>query len=148
MEIWIDADACPRVVKDILFRTADRLEIVVTLVADRPLQVPSSTNIKTIAVPAGVDAADDEIVRLVQPGDLVITADVPLAAAVIEKGGLVIDHKGHFFNEENISEHLSMRNFIDELRTSGVETGGPKAYSKRDREAFARCLDVFLAKGI
>lgn len=146
MQIWIDADACPRVVKEILYRAADRVQVPLTLVANRSLQVPRSRYIRTVQVASGFDVADQEIVRRMAAGDLVITADIPLAAAVIEKGGHALEPRGEFFSEENIGERLAMRNFMDELRSSGVETGGPASFSKADRTHFANQLDRFLAR--
>ncbi len=146
MQIWIDADACPRVVKEILYRAADRVQVPLTLVANRSLQVPRSRHIRTVQVASGFDVADQEIVRRMAAGDLVITADIPLAAAVIEKGGHALEPRGEFFSEENIGERLAMRNFMDELRSSGVETGGPASFSKTDRTHFANQLDRFLAR--
>lgn len=144
MRIRVDADACPRAVKEILYRAAKRRGIVMTLVADRPLRVPSLPSIETVLVPAGVDAADDEIVRLAEPGDLVITADVPLAAAVIKKGAVVITPHGRFYDKNNIGEQLSLRNFMDELRGTGVDTGGPPPFSAADKASFANALSALL----
>ena len=146
MQIWIDADACPRVIKEILYRAAERLHVPLTLVANKALHTPPSSYIKVIRVAAGLDVADREIERLLEPGDLVITADIPLAAAVIEKGGHALDPRGEFFSEDNIGERLAMRNFMDELRSGGVETGGPSSFNRTDRTAFANQLDRFLAK--
>lgn len=146
MQIWVDADACPNVIKDILFRVADRLQIPVTLVANKLLRTPPSRFIKAIQVPAGFDVADREIVLLVQAGDLVITADIPLAADVIEKGGHALNPRGEFYTRDNIQQHLAMRNFIDELRGSGVETGGPAPFNQGDRHTFANQLDRHLAR--
>ncbi len=146
MQIWVDADACPRVIKDILFRAAERLHVSLTLVANRPLQTPLSHFIKVIQVPAGFDVADSQIVQRLQQGDLVITADIPLAAAVIEKGGHALDPRGEFYTQDNIGERLAVRNLMDELRSSGVDTGGPAALSQRDRQVFANQLDRFLSK--
>jgi uncharacterized protein YaiI (UPF0178 family) len=146
MQIWVDADACPNVIKDILFRVADRLQIPVTLVANKLLRTPSSRFIKAIQVPAGFDVADREIVLLAQAGDLVVTADIPLAADVIEKGGHALNPRGEFYTRDNIQQHLAMRNFIDELRGSGVETGGPAPFNQGDRHAFANQLDRHLAR--
>lgn len=144
MKIWIDADACPRPIKELLFRAAERRSIVLTLVANKAISFPASRWIRGIQVGAGADVADQEIVRLLEAGDLVITADIPLAADVIEKGGFALDPRGDFFSEENIRERLSVRNFLDELRSSGVETGGPAAFSAKDKQAFANQLDRFL----
>ena len=146
MQIWVDADACPRVIKEILYRAAKRVQVSLTLVANQPMQTPPSPYIKTLQVPAGFDVADNRIVELLQPGDLVITADIPLAAEVIERGGFVIDSKGNLIDEENVRERLSIRDFMSDLRDSGVETGGPAPFSKGDRQAFANQLDSFLAR--
>jgi hypothetical protein len=146
MHIWVDADACPNVIKDILFRAAERAKISLTLVANKLLHTPPSRHIKAIQVPAGFDVADNKIAQLVEPGDLVITADIPLAAQVIEKGGHALNPRGEFYTPDNIREFLTMRNFMDGLRSSGVETGGPPALSQSDRQAFANQLDRFLVK--
>ncbi|NKI67788.1 YaiI/YqxD family protein [Collimonas pratensis] len=146
MQIWVDGDACPYVIKEILFRVAERLQITVTLVANKLLRVPPSRFIKALQVPAGFDVADNEIVRLLQPGDLVITADIPLAADVLAKGGKALNPRGEFYTEDNIQQHLTMRNFMEELRGSGVETGGPTTFSQSDRHLFASQLDQFLQK--
>ncbi|WP_211460807.1 YaiI/YqxD family protein [Collimonas silvisoli] len=146
MQIWVDADACPSVIKEILFRAADRLQIAVILVANKLLRVPPSRFVKAIQVTAGFDVADREIVRMLQLGDLVITADIPLAADVLEKGGHALNPRGEFYTKDNIQQHLTMRNFMDELRSSGVETGGPAAFSHNDRHLFAAQLDRFLQK--
>jgi uncharacterized protein YaiI (UPF0178 family) len=146
MQIWVDADACPGVIKEILFRVADRLEITVTLVANKLLRTPPSRFIKSVQVPAGFDVADREIVLLVQVGDLVITADIPLAADVLKKGGHALNPRGEFYTNDNIQQHLTMRNFMDELRGSGVETGGPAPFSHSDRQTFANQLDRHLTK--
>lgn len=146
MQIWVDADACPNVIKDILFRAAKRVEVQTTLVANQELQVPGSPFIDTVQVRAGLDVADHYITAHVQPGDLVVTADIPLAAAVIEQGGYALNPRGEFYSEANIRQRLSLRNFLDELRSGGVETGGPSAFSQRDRQAFANQLDRFLVK--
>ena len=146
MHIWVDADACPKVIKEILYRAAERLRIPLTLVANRPLRVPPSPYIKTLKVPAGFDVADKQIVDEIQANDLVITADIPLAAAVIEKGGHALDPRGEFYTESNIRERLSVRDFMDELRGTGVVTGGPSELSQGNRKAFANELDRFLRK--
>lgn len=146
MQIWVDADACPGAIKDILFRAAERVRVQVTLVANSALQVPPSPYLRRVQVPAGLDVADKRIVELLAPGDLVITADIPLAAAVIEKAGHALNPRGELYTKDNIRERLSMRNFMDELRGSGVATGGPSALNQRDRQAFANSLDSFLAK--
>jgi uncharacterized protein YaiI (UPF0178 family) len=145
VNIWVDADACPGVIKDMLFRVADRTQIMVTLVANRHLRTPPSRFIKSIVVPAGFDVADKEIVKLAQAGDLVITADIPLAAEVVANGVAVLNPRGEMYTVDNIQQHLTMRNFMEELRGSGVETGGPAAFSQADGRAFARQLDRFVA---
>ncbi|MEL6383214.1 MAG: YaiI/YqxD family protein [Cyanobacteria bacterium J06626_18] len=146
MQIWVDADACPKVIKEILFRAARRVEIKTTLVANQELQIPASDYIDAVLVRAGLDVADSYIVQHLQSGDLVITADIPLAAAVIDKEGYALNPRGEFYSKANIRERLSIRDFMDQLRSSGVETGGPPAFNQRDREAFANQLDRFLAK--
>ena len=147
MKIWVDADACPGVVKEILFRAADRTGVQLTLVANQPLNTPSSPNIKSLQVPRGFDVADDEIVKRLQAGDLVITSDIPLAAEVIEKGGHALSPRGEMHTSENIGARLNMRDFLDTMRASGVEmSGGPAAFSQKDKQTFANELDRFLAK--
>lgn len=146
MQIWVDADACPKVIKDILFRAAERVRVALILVANRPLQIPASDHIKSILVSAGFDVADHHIIRELCPGDLVITADIPLAAEVLKKGGHALNPRGEFYSKANIGERLAMRNFMDELRNSGVNTGGPPTFDQSDRKAFADQLDRFLAK--
>jgi uncharacterized protein YaiI (UPF0178 family) len=145
MQIWVDADACPNVIKEILFRAADRLRIPTTLIANQLIRVPPSPYIKAIQVPHGFDVADEKIVQQVMPGDLVITADIPLAADVLERGGHALNPRGEFYTTENIRERLNVRDFLDGLRASGVETGGPAPLSSADRKAFANQLDRFLA---
>lgn len=145
LQIWVDADACPAVIKDILYRAAQRTGLMLVLVANQPLRVPNSPHIRAIQVPKGFDVADHHIASRVQPGDLVITADIPLAAAVVDKGGYALNPRGELYSAENIRELLDMRNFMDTLRSSGIETGGPAAFSHADRQAFANRLDRFLA---
>lgn len=145
MKIWIDADACPKPIKELLYRAADRKKIELTLVANRSLAYPASRWISSIQVSAGADVADQEIIRLLEPGDLVVTADIPLAAETISQGGHALDPRGDFFSEENIRERLSVRNFMDDLRSNGIETGGPAAYGAKDKQKFANKLDRFLA---
>lgn len=147
MQIYVDADACPKVIKEILFRAAERLQIQLTLVANKLLYCPPSKVIRAMQVPAGFDVADNKIAQLVEPGDLVVTADIPLAADVIARGGHALNPRGEFYTEDTIQERLTMRNFMDGLRGSGVETGGPPTFSQRDCQAFAKQLDRFLAKG-
>ncbi len=146
MKIWVDADACPAVIKEILYRAANRAQVPLTLIANQMLRVPPSPGIQALQVPSGFDVADRRIVQESEAGDLVITADVPLAAQVIAKGALVIDPRGELLNAQNIQERLTMRNFMEGLRSSGVETGGPAALSSADRQAFANQLDRLLAK--
>ena len=146
MHIWVDADACPVAIKEILYRAANRLERPLTLVANQMLRVPPSPWIKAVQVPSGFDVADQRIAQSAVQGDIVVTADIPLAAAVIAKGALVIDPRGELLDAGNIQERLSMRNFMETLRNSGVETGGPSAMSTADRQAFANQLDRLLAK--
>ncbi len=147
MQIWVDADACPVVVKEILFRAADRTGVQLTLVANQPLTTPNSSNIKTLQVPRGFDVADDEIVKRLDAGDLVITSDIPLAAEVIDKGAHALSPRGEMFTTENIRARLNMRDVLDTMRASGVQTdGGPAAFSQRDKQEFANNLDRFLTK--
>lgn len=146
MHIWVDADACPGVIKEILFRAAERAQISLTLVANKLLRTPPSVYIRAIQVPAGFDVADAKIAQEMQHGDLVITADIPLAADVIARGGHALNPRGEFYTRENIQECLTMRNFMDTLRGSGVETSGPPAFNQADRQAFANQLDRFLTK--
>ncbi|MFB0935520.1 MAG: YaiI/YqxD family protein [Propionivibrio sp.] len=146
MKIWVDADACPAVIKEILYRAANRAQVPLTLIANQMLRVPPSPWIQALQVPSGFDVADRRIVQESEAGDLVITADVPLAAQVIAKGAVVIDPRGELLNAQNIQERLTMRNFMEGLRSSGVETGGPAALSSADRQAFANQLDRLLAK--
>jgi uncharacterized protein YaiI (UPF0178 family) len=147
MKILVDADAFPVVAREILFRASDRTGVAVTLVANQALSSPSSPNINTVQVAQGFDVADDEIVKRVQPGDLVITSDIPLAAEVIQKGGHALSPRGEMHTSENIGARLNMRDFLDTMRSSGVEMGGgPAAYSQRDKQAFANSLDRFLTR--
>lgn len=146
MKIWVDADACPGVIKEILFRAAERTKIETTLIANQLLRVPPSPYIRALQVPAGFDVADNRIAQEVQPGDLVITADIPLAAQVIEREGFALNPRGEFYTRDNIRERLTMRNFMEELRGSGVDISGPSTFSQSDRQAFAAQLDRFLAR--
>lgn len=143
-QIWVDADACPVVIKEILFRAAERARVGVTLVANQHLRTPPSRYIRSIQVAGGFDVADDEIVQRVRAGDLVVTQDIPLAAQVIEKAALAINPRGELYTTETIAQQLSMRNFMDELRGSGIDTGGPAPFHSRDRQAFANQLDQWL----
>jgi uncharacterized protein len=145
MQIWVDADACPKVIKEILFRAAERVEVPVILVANHPLQTPRSRWVRSLQVSSGFDVADNEIVRRLSPGDLVVTADIPLAWEVIEKGGHALNPRGERYTRDTIRERLGMRDFMETLRASGVDTGGPSTLSQKDRQAFANQLDRFLA---
>jgi len=146
MHIWVDADACPAVIKEILYRVAERLQIMLTLVANQPLQVPRSRFIATLQVSSGFDVADNKIVQAAQPGDLVITADIPLAAQIVEKGAHALNPRGELYTRDNIKERLALRNFMGELRNNGVVTGGPAPLALADRQAFANRLDSFLTR--
>jgi uncharacterized protein YaiI (UPF0178 family) len=147
LKIWVDADACPVVVKEILYRAADRTGVELTLVANQPLNTPSSPNINSVQVPQGFDVADDEIVKRCEAGDLVITSDIPLAAEVVEKGAHALSPRGELHTKENIGARLNMRDFLDTMRSSGVEmSGGPAAFSQRDKQDFANNLDRLLTK--
>lgn len=148
MQIWVDADACPKIIKSILYRAAERMSISMILVANSPLKIPSSPYIDTIQVSSGFDVADKHIVNAMQGGDLVITADIPLAAEAIEKGGHALNPRGEFYTTENIRQRLTMRDFMDELRGSGVNTGGPPSLSHSDRQSFANELDRFLTRHV
>jgi len=146
MHIWVDADACPKVIKEILFRASQRLSIPVTLVANQGISVPASSLIRAIQVPAGYDVADNYIVQQLEAGDLVITADIPLAAEVLEKKAHALNPRGELYTENNIKERLMMRDFMSDLRSSGIQTGGPAALNQKDRQAFGNALDHFLAR--
>ena len=146
MKIWVDADACPVVIKEILFRAAERRRVQVTLVANRPVRIPPSPCITFVQVASGFDVADNEIVKRLESGDLVITSDIPLAADVIEKGGYALSPRGELYSTENIRARLNVRDFMDTLRASGINTGGPPVLSKSDRKSFADHLDSLLAK--
>ena len=146
MKIWVDADACPVVIKEILFKAAERTGISLTLIANHSMHIPPSRYIQFVQVSSGFDVADNEIVKRMQTGDLVITGDIPLAAEVIEKGGHALNPRGEMYSVDNIKALLNMRDFMDTLRGSGIETGGPAALSQNDRQAFAKHLDKFLAK--
>lgn len=146
MQILVDADAIPSVIREILFRAAERTHTSLVLVANVPLKIPRSQVITGIVVPAGPDEADDKIAEMAEPGDIVITADIPLADRAIEKGATVIDTRGVMYTVENIKERLTMRNLLEDLRNSGVDTGGPSPFTPRDRQAFANRLDRLLVK--
>jgi len=160
MRIWVDADACPNVIKDILFRAAERAHVTLTLVANQPVRIPRSPYIKALQVPAGFDVADNKIVELAEAGEMLavaesyengkpvretLAADIPLAAGVIDKGGHALDPRGESYTRDNIKERLAMRKLMDELRSSGIDTGGPTTFSNADRQAFANKLDRLLA---
>lgn len=146
MQIWVDADACPNAIKEILFRAAERVRIPLVLVANTMLQIPRSPYISAMRVGAGFNVADNVIVKEMAGGDLVVTADIPLASEVIAKKGHALNPRGEFYSKENIAERLAMRNFMDELRETGVDTGGPSSFNMKDRQAFANRLDSFLTK--
>jgi hypothetical protein len=146
MRIWVDADACPVVIKDILYRAAERSQVHLTLVANTPLHTRRSSWIQLVQVERGFDVADSYIVNAVESGDLVVTSDIPLAAAVVEKDASALNPRGELYSRENVRELLDMRNFMQTLRSAGVDTGGPAALSQSDRQAFANQLDRFLAK--
>lgn len=145
MDIWVDADACPAVVKDILYRAAERTGTLVTLVANQTLEIPRSRFIRFIRVAPGFDIADNEIVRRVNQGDLVITSDIPLASDAIDKGAYALNPRGELYTSENIRARLNMRDFLDTMRASGINTGGPPALNQKDRQQFANNLDRLLA---
>lgn len=146
MQIFVDGDACPIVCKEILYRVAERLQLNLVLVANQLLRVPGSRFIRAVQVPGGMDVADQEIVRLVSKGDLVVTADIPLASQVLEKGGFALNPRGDFYTSDNIAQLLTMRAFMEELRSGGVDTGGPAPYGNADRQNFANQLDRHLAR--
>jgi hypothetical protein len=146
MKIWVDADACPATIKDILFRAAERTGVQVTLVANQPVRIPPSRYIEALQVRSGLDVADNEILKRLGVGDLVITSDIPLAAEVIENGGYALDPRGELYAADNIRSRLNMRDFMDTLRASGIDTGGPPALSQSDRKSFAKNLDKLLTR--
>lgn len=146
LQIWVDADACPVPVKEILFRAAERAQVQVTLVANHALRTPPSRFVRSLQVAGGFDVADNEIVARVAAGDLVVTQDIPLAAQVLEKGAQAVNPRGVPFTRDSIAQQLSMRNFMEELRGAGVDTGGPSAFHPRDRQAFANQLDIWLSR--
>ena len=146
MNIWVDADACPVAIKEILFKASNRTGIQLTLVANQRVSIPPSQHIKMIQVSSGFDCADNEIVKRMVPGDLVITSDIPLAADAIDKEGLVLSPRGERLTKDNIGPRLNMRDFMETMRASGITTGGPSAFSQSDRKAFADQLDQLLSK--
>lgn len=146
MKIWVDADSCPVVIKEIIFRAAERTKTETTLIANQPIRIPKSRFIKMFQVPQGFDVADDEIVKRLEAGDLVITSDIPLAAEAIEKGGHALSPRGELHTTDNIRARLNMRDFMDTMRGSGIDTGGPPALSQSDRMTFANHLDRYLTR--
>ena len=146
MQIWVDGDACPGEIKELLFRAAKRRQVKVTLVANQQIRTPKSDFIDSIVVPAGMNVADRRIVELVEPGDLVVTADIPLAADVVAKGGTALNPRGELYTDTNVGERLAVRNMLDELRGGGQITGGPPNFSAKDKQAFANQLDRWLTK--
>jgi hypothetical protein len=146
MQIWVDADACPGVIRDILFRAAERTGVSITLVANQAVKVPPLRNVRSLQVSKGFDVADNEIVQRVVAGDLVITSDIPLAAEAIAKGALALSPRGELLTEANVRPRLNMRDFLDTMRASGIQSGGPPPLSLRDRQAFANHLDTLLAR--
>ncbi|MDR2213899.1 MAG: YaiI/YqxD family protein [Pseudomonadales bacterium] len=146
MQIWVDADACPGVIRDILFRAAERTGVVITFVANQAVKIPPLRNLRSLQVGKGFDVADNEIVKRAQAGDLIITSDIPLAAEAIAKGALALSPRGELLTESNVRPRLNMRDFLDTLRASGIQSGGPPPLSQRDRQAFANHLDTLLAR--
>jgi uncharacterized protein YaiI (UPF0178 family) len=146
MQIWVDADACPGQVKELLYRTAKRREVRVTLVANQPMSIPKSKYIDSLLVPSGANVADRRIVELVEPGDLVVTADIPLAADVVAAGGQALNPRGELYTDANVGERLAVRNMLDEMRGGGAMTGGPPQFTPKDRQAFANQLDRWVTK--
>ncbi len=148
VKIWVDADACPVVIKEILFKAAERTGVQLTLVANRSVRIPSVPCIRFVQVAAGADVADNEIVQRLDVGDLVVTADIPLAANVIDKGGVALNPRGELYSADSIKSRLSVRDFMDTLRASGIDTGGPPVLNKNDRQNFANQLDKFLTRNL
>ena len=146
MKIWVDGDACPAVIKEILYKAAERTKVKVIVVANRNVTIPTSKHIRFQIVPSGLDVADNEIAKSVEPGDLVVTSDIPLAARIVEGGAVGLNPRGEVYTKDTISERLSTRDFMDMLRSAGVETGGPSALSTKDRQLFANSLDQIITK--
>ncbi len=144
--IWVDADACPSVIKEVLYRAADRTQTQVVFVANQALRIPASLYLRTVQVEKGFDVADNEIVKRVESGDLVITADIPLASEVVDKCAFALNPRGEFYTIENIRQRLNMRDFMDTMRSSGVQMGGPPALNQKDRQKFANELDIYLQR--
>lgn len=148
MKVIVDADACPRVVKELLFRTSERLNVELILVANQKMAVPESDFIKSIVVAEGPDIADDHIVEIMQAGDLIISSDIPLADRVIKKKGFVLEPRGSFLTQENIGQRLATRDLLEELRSGGMQTGGPDGYGKKEKQEFSNQLDKFLTRAL
>jgi uncharacterized protein len=148
MKVWVDADACPVVIKEILFKAAHRTGVQLTLVANQSINVPALSNIKMLRVSSGFDVADNEIVKRLSPGDLVITSDIPLADEVLQAKAVALSPRGELFTRENIKSRLNMRDFLESMRASGVQTGGPASFSQSDRQAFANALDRYLTQNL
>ncbi|WP_373091122.1 YaiI/YqxD family protein [Zhongshania sp.] len=146
MTVWVDADACPVVIRNMLFRAAERTGVTLTLIANQAIRVPAAANITSVQVSSGFDVADNEIVRRAESGDLVITSDIPLAAEVIEKGALALTPRGELFDKDNIRAKLNMRDFMDTLRSSGMHSGGAAPFSQQDKQTFANQLDRYLSR--
>ena len=146
MQIYVDADACPKVIKEVLFKAVERVKVPITLVADQFMRIPQSEYIKFLKVPSEIDSADEKIVELTKPGDLVITADIPLADQVVTKGAFAINPRGELYTEQNIKDRLAVRDILTEIRSTGVDTGGPPPFNQKDKENFANQLDRFLTK--
>ncbi|AQM20698.1 YaiI/YqxD family protein [Vibrio anguillarum] len=146
MKIWVDADACPKVIRETIVRAAERTGVECTFVANHVVPIPQRSNIRSLQVPSGFDVADNEIVKRVEVGDLVITSDIPLADEVITKGGLALNSRGELYTKETIKARLNIRDFMDTMRSSGIQTGGPSALSQTERREFANHLDRILAK--
>ncbi|MCX4026895.1 YaiI/YqxD family protein [Endozoicomonas sp. SM1973] len=146
MKIWVDGDACPVAIKDILYRAAERKQVLVTIVANQYMQTPPSKFISFLQVSSGFDVADNEIVKRVDPGDLVITSDIPLASEVIDNGALALSPRGELFTEANVKSRLNIRDFMETMRSSGIHTGGPAPLSQGDKQMFANHLDKWLQK--
>jgi len=146
MQIWVDADACPKAIKEILYRACERVGVALILVANQPLKIPRSRWVRAVRVASGFDVADHHIADNAAPGDLVVTADIPLAAEVVAKGIAALNPRGELYTEKNIGERLALRDMMDELRAGGAIGGGPPALGQRDRQAFANALDRLLAK--
>jgi len=148
MHIYVDADACPKVIKEVLYKAVERVKVNMTLVADQYMRIPQSQYIKSLKVPSGIDSADDKIVELTEPGDLVITADIPLADQIVSKGAFAVNPRGELYTEQNIKERLAVRDMMAEMRSTGLEFGGPPAFNQKDKQNFANQLDRFLTKHV